>query len=197
VFVRQLVIMAGLTLTACAAPGVSGMGSFMSAMHPTPDFCASRGMTLDAATKQCTTTPPAAAPQQSQASESATGSLPQGAPGQSKSPPAQSTAASPTPVPIVQPTPSPPTPPLQPPAAEHRAAPSVPVEPNAVIYAGLRQDYDLTELAHYVRASGYRCDSISALQPLPSAHGVRLVCNHFDYRYAIEQRDGRSTVTVE
>jgi hypothetical protein len=190
--------MAGLTLTACAAPGASGVNSFMSAMHPTQEFCASRGMTLDATTKQCTTPPPAAAPQQSQASESVTGSLPQGAPGQSKSPPAQSTAPSPTPAPLVQPTPSPPTPPMQPPAPERRPASlSVPLEPNAVIHAGLQQDYNLSELAHYVRASGYRCDSISALQPLPSAQGFRLVCNHFTYKYAIEQKDGRSTVTVE
>jgi hypothetical protein len=89
-------------------------------------------------------------------------------------------------------------PPLQPPAPERKPASlSVPVEPNAVIHAGLQQGYDLSELAHYIRASGYRCDSISALQPLRSAPGVRLVCNHFDYKYAIEQKDGRSTVTVE
>ena len=172
--------MAGLILTACAAPGVSGVNSFMSAMHPTQDFCASRGMTLDAATKQCVTAPPTAAPQQSQASESATGSLPQVAPVQSKSPPAQSTAPSQTPAPLVQPTSSPPTPAMQSPAPEHRPATlSVPLELNAVIHAGLQQDYDLSELAHFVRASGYRCDSISALQSLPSARGFRLVCNHF------------------
>jgi hypothetical protein len=87
---------------------------------------------------------------------------------------------------------------MQPPAPERRPASlSVPLEPNAVIHAGLQQDYNLSELAHYVRASGYRCDSISALQPLPSAQGFRLVCNHFTYKYAIEQKDGRSTVTVE
>jgi hypothetical protein len=87
---------------------------------------------------------------------------------------------------------------MQPPAPERRPASlSVPLEPNAVIHAGLQRDFDLSELAHYVRASGYRCDSISALQPLPSAQGFRLVCNHFTYKYAIEQKDGRSTVSVE
>jgi hypothetical protein len=82
---------------------------------------------------------------------------------------------------------------------EHqRAADAVPIEPDAVIYAELRQDFGLmSELAHFVRASGYRCDSISALQLLPTSHGFKLVCNRFSYKYAIEQKDGRSIVTVE
>ena len=76
VFVRQLVIMASLLLVGCAAPGASGMSSFMSTMHPTQEFCASRGMTLDSATKQCATAPPAAASQQTKPpSELVTGSL--------------------------------------------------------------------------------------------------------------------------
>jgi hypothetical protein len=62
----------------------------------------------------------------------------------------------------------------------------------------LLQDFDLmSELAHFVRASGYRCDSISALQPLPPSSGFKLVCNRFSYKYAIEHRDGHSIVTVE
>ncbi len=74
----------------------------------------------------------------------------------------------------------------------------MPIEPNAVIYAELAQDFDLmTELAHFVRASGYRCDSISALQPLPASRGYKLVCDHFNYKYAIDQKDGRSIVTVQ
>ncbi len=55
----------------------------------------------------------------------------------------------------------------------------------------------MTELAHFVRASGYRCDSISALQPLTASRGYKLVCDRFNYKYAIEQKDGRSIVTVE
>jgi hypothetical protein len=187
--------MAGLTLTACAAPGVSGVSSFMSAMHPTQEFCASRAMTLDATTKQCVTPPPAAA---KPSLESVTGSLPQGASVQSQPLPAQSTPASQAPTPPAQPAVPTTSSPLPSPTPEHKStALSVPVEPNAVMYAGLQQDYDPSELAHYVRASGYRCDSISALQPLPSSHGVRLVCNHFDYKYQIEQNNGRSTVTLE
>jgi hypothetical protein len=74
----------------------------------------------------------------------------------------------------------------------------VPIEPDAVIHRDLAQDFDLmSELAHFVRASGYRCDSISALQPLPPSRGFKLVCNRFSYKYAIDNKDGRSTVTVE
>jgi len=74
----------------------------------------------------------------------------------------------------------------------------VPIEPDAVIHRELAQDFDLMyELAHFVRASGYRCDSISALQPLPPARGYKLVCNRFSYKYAIDNKDGRSIVTAE
>jgi hypothetical protein len=52
-----------------------------------------------------------------------------------------------------------------------------------------------TEYAHFVRATGYRCDSISALAPRPG--GVTLVCNRSALRYAIKDNDGRWVVTVE
>jgi hypothetical protein len=175
--VRHFPILAALTLTACALPGASGTGSFMSAMHPTQEFCASRGLTLDAKTKQCVTPPTTASP----SAPAVTGSLPKAAQAQP------------------QPPPAPPAAPAQlPPQERQRAGAAVPIEPNAVIYAELAQDFDLmTELAHFVRASGYRCDSISALQPLPASRGYKLVCDRFSYKYAIDQKDGRSIVTVE
>jgi hypothetical protein len=74
---------------------------------------------------------------------------------------------------------------------------TTPIEPDAVIYPGAQQSVSLLELVHYVRASGFRCDSISALQPLPSSHGYRLVCNRFSFKYAIEDKDNRLTVAVE
>ena len=196
VFVRQLVIMASLLLVGCAAPGASGMSSFMSTMHPTQEFCASRGMTLDSATKQCATAPPAAASQQTKPpSELVTGSLPQAAPGQAHAPSAPSTPTSQAAASSAEsPAPAPASPPLP----EHKqSARSAPVEPNAVIYTGTDQNVDLSELAHFVRASGYRCDSISALQPLPSSHGYRLVCNGFSFKYAIEDKDDKTTVALE
>jgi hypothetical protein len=185
--VRHFLILATLTLTACALPGVSGT-SFMSGMHPTQEFCASRGLTLDATTKQCVTPPPSAP------ADSVTGSLPQVAQVQ---PHAQPAPSAPAVIPAA--APAQPQPQPQPQSQQRqRAAPSVPIEPNAVIYPELLQDFDLmSELAHFVRASGYRCDSISALQPLAPSRGFKLVCNRFNNKYAIEQKDGRSIVTVE
>jgi hypothetical protein len=169
-------------LAGCALSSASN--SFMSGMHPSQEFCTSRGYTLDATTKQCVE-PPSTSP----ATET-TGSLPQNL---QKSAPSQSGAAAPTTVAIASPpVSSSATPPPE------RPRPLVPVEPNAVIYAELNDNFELmTELTHYVRASGYRCDSISALAPLPYARGFKFVCNHFSYKYAIEEKAGRSIVTVE
>ena len=60
----------GLTLTACALPGASGPSGFISTMHPTQEFCASRGLTLDMDTKECGTAPQPAAPLQTPSAES-------------------------------------------------------------------------------------------------------------------------------
>lgn len=207
--VRQFTILAALMLSACALPGVSGGNSFMSAMHPTQDFCESRGMTLDATTKQCVT--PAKTAASPPPADAVTGSLPAGAPAQTpasaetlasaqtpaparKAAPAQPQPASakPASVAVVRPPPLPPVPQPQ----QRQRADLVPIEPAANIYPQFAQNFDLmSELAHFVRASGYRCDSISALEPGPS--GYKLVCNRSNYKYAIREKDGRSTVTLE
>ena len=181
---RYFLIPAALTLAGCALPGAFGTNTLMSAMHPTQEFCASRGLTLDATTKRCvaasqsTTASPPSTPAQP-----VTGSSPQVAQSGRSGPAAPA-------------TPSPPAQPL--PQERQRATLSVPIEPNAVIYPELAQDVDLmSELAHFVRASGYRCDSISALQPLPHSHGFKLACNRFDFKYAIDNKDGHSIVTAE
>jgi hypothetical protein len=146
-------------LTACALPGASGMGSF------TQEFCASRGLTLDATSKQCVT-PPAL-----QRAET-TGSLP-----------SQTVT-----------TEQPSSPPAQP--QEKRAGLSVPIEQDAVIRPDSSQNSETAaEFAHFVRASGYRCDSISALVPRPG--GFTLACNRSTFRYAIKGKDGRWIVTIE
>jgi hypothetical protein len=169
--VRHFLILAALTLGACAGPVAFNVGSMH--MHPSQEFCVSRGLTLDATTKECVTA--ATSPQ---------------------SPP----ATPPPHVAQVQPSPSPPPPagPVQPPPQERqRAVSSVPIESDAVIDPRLKQDSDqMDELAHFVRASGYRCESISALRPMPPSHGYKLVCNRFAYRYEVEDKDGRWIVTV-
>lgn len=185
--VRHFLILAALMLTACALPGASGTGTLMSSVHPTQEFCASHDLTLDATTKQCVTPPQPKTPPASASAESVTGSLPKAAQAQPQSQPAPSGPPSAL-------APSAPPPPQQ----RQGDVPSVPIEPGAVIYADFSQDFDLiSELAHYVTASGYRCNSISALQPLPASRGFRLVCDRFNYKYAIEQKDGRTIVTVD
>jgi hypothetical protein len=74
----------------------------------------------------------------------------------------------------------------------------VPIEPDAQIDPGISEDSGLmSELAHFVRASGYRCDSISALAPLLPSRGYKLACNRSNFTYAIENKNGRTIVTLE
>ena len=76
-----------------------------------------------------------------------------------------------------------------------RASTDSPVGPSRVgreNLSELQQDFDLMyEFAHFVRASGYRCDSISALAPHPVSHGYEFVCNRFAYKYGIQHKNSR------
>lgn len=209
-------ILAVLTLGGCALPGSPVTTSFLSTMHPSQEFCASRGLALDSATKQCmaVTAPHPAS------GDSVTGSLPQasqGPPQPSSTPPASpappSPSASAAPSASSNPSASPSsassvpstTPPSAPEAllqgprqGRQSADTPVPIETDAEIDPGLKVDGEqMSEFAHFVRASGYRCDSVSALRPLPSARGYKLACNRSNYRYAIEDNGGRLVVTVE
>jgi len=169
----HFVALAALTLTGCALPDASGMGSFMTAMHPTQDFCASRGLRLDATTKQCA--PP---PQPTEI----TGSLP----------PSQSDKRQPVAVQVLPPA----MPAPRPPEVHQRVA-SVPIESGAVISSKLQQDPDLvSDLAHFVRASGHRCDTISELQEDSDAPRFKLACDRSAHKYTIEEKDGRWNVTL-
>jgi hypothetical protein len=175
------VILAVLTLPACAPIGTSGVSSVMNATHPTQEFCASRELTLDSTTNKCVppSQPEAALP--SPAAGSAAGS---------SQPHATQVQ--------VEPLPPPPT------AAQilrqecQRNTPSIPIESDAVISSEHKQDCDqMFDFVHYVRASGYRCDSISALQPLPVSNGFRLACNRHAHKYEIQDKGGHWVVTLE
>jgi len=48
-----------------------------------------------------------------------------------------------------------------------------------------------------IRASGYRCDSISAMRPFVFSVGFTVVCNGFRYEYDIEDRGGNWTVELQ
>jgi hypothetical protein len=175
-------------------------------MHPTDEYCASRGMTLDANIKQCVVPPP------TQGAD-ATGSLPSPSKPVEQSPlpaPQQTPAQPAAQQPRTQPAPLQPTvqqartqpAPLQQPPAEVQQPPSqekrtgVLIEPEALIKPDSQSADTATEFAHFVRASGYRCDSVSAM----AQHAAKftLVCNRSSFRYAINKdNDGRWVVTVE
>lgn len=187
---------AALLLTACALPGASGTGSSMTAMNPTQGSCVLRGQTLDATSKQCVT-PPASQgadttgslPSQTAAADEPSAPPPQQGPPQPKAKQARPQQSQPQQQPEQAPAQ-----PQQP--QEKRAALSVPIEQDAVIGADAPQNSETAaEFAHFVRASGYRCDSISALAPRPG--GFTLACNRSAFRYAIKNRDGRWIVTTE
>ena len=78
------------------------------------------------------------------------------------------------------------------------AAPArAPIESGAVINEQLKGQYEvLEEMVQLVRASGHRCDSISAAIPMIFSRGFKLTCNRFSYKYEIEDKGGRWRVTV-
>jgi hypothetical protein len=58
----------------------------------------------------------------------------------------------------------------------------------------------LQTLDHFVgaiRMAGYRCDSISVVQPYVFGRGYKMTCNRWRYTYDLEDKGGNLTVTVE
>ncbi|WP_127115143.1 hypothetical protein [Shimia sediminis] len=53
------------------------------------------------------------------------------------------------------------------------------------------------EASALIRAKGYRCDSISSLQRWVYGGGFDVVCNKFRYKYELEDKGGRWTVTLK
>ncbi len=52
-------------------------------------------------------------------------------------------------------------------------------------------------VAVMVQSVGYKCDSISALNPMIFSLGYTLYCNYFRYGYEIEDKGGQWIVTVQ
>jgi LAS superfamily LD-carboxypeptidase LdcB len=184
--VRYLVVAVASVLTSCA-----GIGSFMTASAPTQDYCASRGLTLDAAIKQCVVPPPA-----SQGADT-TGSLPSPTKKvEQQSPPPLASAQPTAPKPLPQQSQPPQLPPETQQTQFQEKRESVPIEQDAHIKPDSQASDMATEFAHFVRASGYRCDSVSAMAQHYA--GVTLACNRSTFRYAINKdKDDRWTVAVE
>jgi len=58
-------------------------------------------------------------------------------------------------------------------------------------------DEQADELAALVRASGYKCDSISGVQKWVWSYGFTLVCNSLRYSYEIADKGGNWAITVK
>jgi hypothetical protein len=72
------------------------------------------------------------------------------------------------------------------------------IELNAVMFDEVKNNVRLqNDLVHLVRASGYRCDSISGLRQFLASRGFTLVCNRFAYEYEIEDKGGKWRVEVK
>jgi hypothetical protein len=81
------------------------------------------------------------------------------------------------------------------PLASHAATP---LEPDALMSDDLKGKTKLIEdLVRLVRANGYRCNSISSVRSMMFSKGFVLICNHFDYKYEIEDKGGNWQVTVD
>jgi hypothetical protein len=73
----------------------------------------------------------------------------------------------------------------------------VAVERDAAIDETLRGEAKLVSgLVGLVRARGYQCDTISAIEPIRTSNGFKLTCNHFAHRYEIENKSGDWAVAI-
>ena len=70
------------------------------------------------------------------------------------------------------------------------------IEPTAYIRPAWSLDEVLT-IVTTVRASGYRCDTVSLFGEIPWEGGIQLKCNQSRYSYAIRDRGGQVSVTIE
>jgi hypothetical protein len=81
-------------------------------------------------------------------------------------------------------------------------AQSVPIEKDAVISD--TKDFPRSKLLGLVdpavgmiRASGYRCDSISVVRPFLLSRGFTVICNRFSYEYDISDKGGNWIVELQ
>ena len=80
------------------------------------------------------------------------------------------------------------------------AAHSAPIESGAYLTRDWDKDYAqklANEASALIRRAGYKCDSISSLQRWLLSAGFDVVCNQFRYKYELEDKGGRWTVTLK
>ena len=72
----------------------------------------------------------------------------------------------------------------------------VTIESDADIYKSVTKDQAMA-LADYINLHGYSCRSISAVTPFAVKRGFYVTCNGWKYRFEVEDRGGKYTVTVK
>jgi len=82
------------------------------------------------------------------------------------------------------------------------SAQSTPIEPDAMISG--TSDFPKQQLiglidpaVGMIRASGYRCDSISVVRPFILSRGFTVLCNNFRYEYDFSDRGGNWVVELQ
>lgn len=75
---------------------------------------------------------------------------------------------------------------------------ATPVERDAMIDDKFKGRTDvLEELVTFIKAHGYRCDSISAARPMVFSRGFVVRCNQWAYEFEIEDKGGKWRITVK
>jgi hypothetical protein len=75
-------------------------------------------------------------------------------------------------------------------------AQSIPVEPDAIMSKNAPLAV-IDPAVRIIRANGWRCDSVSSLVPFVMSRGFSIVCNHFSYKYELEDRGGNWVATLK
>lgn len=75
-------------------------------------------------------------------------------------------------------------------------AQDVPIESDAVMSDQLSGGV-ISPAVQLIRGHGWRCDSISAMQPFLMSRGFSLTCNRFSYKYNFEDKGGNWVVSLD
>ena len=61
----------------------------------------------------------------------------------------------------------------------------------------IKDDEVLALLVGLIRLHGHRCDTMNAAYPSPFGGGVTVICHDYAYKYSVEDRGGRWSVTLD
>lgn len=84
------------------------------------------------------------------------------------------------------------------PAANSGSKPAYTIEKGAQIYGAVEGRMDIVDtLVKFVKAHGYKCDSVSSASDNVFSKGYTLICNKYNYTYKILDSGGTWSVKVE